>query len=116
MHVYRYIVFFFFFQAEDGIRDYKVTGVQTCALPVSRAEVIVERAPDVEPCGAVSRDAPGVTNRRGEPALDEAMDQHVIGRAVPRGHGVVQEREQRVAQLELYLVVQPPHHAEPHAL
>src|SRR5256885_9639648 len=29
--------FFFFFQAEDGIRDYKVTGVQTCALPISLA-------------------------------------------------------------------------------
>src|SRR5256885_3031123 len=28
----RYVPFFFF-QAEDGIRDYKVTGVQTCALP-----------------------------------------------------------------------------------
>src|SRR5256885_2461055 len=27
-------VLFFFFQAEDGIRDYKVTGVQTCALPI----------------------------------------------------------------------------------
>src|SRR5688500_20231162 len=27
----------FFFQAEDGIRDYKVTGVQTCALPISPA-------------------------------------------------------------------------------
>ena len=26
---------FFFFQAEDGIRDYDVTGVQTCALPIS---------------------------------------------------------------------------------
>src|SRR5256885_11123498 len=26
----------FFFQAEDGIRDYKVTGVQTCALPIFR--------------------------------------------------------------------------------
>src|SRR5256885_11534252 len=26
--------FVFFFQAEDGIRDYKVTGVQTCALPI----------------------------------------------------------------------------------
>src|SRR5688500_7689754 len=26
----------FFFQAEDGIRDYKVTGVQTCALPICR--------------------------------------------------------------------------------
>src|SRR5205807_6612444 len=27
----------FFFQAEDGIRGYKVTGVQTCALPISTA-------------------------------------------------------------------------------
>src|SRR5690606_40767914 len=27
-------VFFFFFQAEDGIRDFHVTGVQTCALPI----------------------------------------------------------------------------------
>src|SRR5690606_40584000 len=26
--------FFFFFQAEDGIRDFHVTGVQTCALPI----------------------------------------------------------------------------------
>src|SRR6266850_2305575 len=41
--------FFFFFQAEDGIRDYKVTGVQTCALPIShlaeyREPANVERA------------------------------------------------------------------------
>src|SRR5215204_3090805 len=28
--------FFFFFQAEDGIRDHCVTGVQTCALPISK--------------------------------------------------------------------------------
>src|SRR5207248_8775636 len=28
------ISFFFFFQAEDGIRDRTVTGVQTCALPI----------------------------------------------------------------------------------
>ena len=28
-------VFCFFFQAEDGIRDVAVTGVQTCALPIS---------------------------------------------------------------------------------
>src|SRR2546426_6655798 len=34
--VKRTLVFFFFFQAEDGIRDYKVTGVQTCALPIYR--------------------------------------------------------------------------------
>src|SRR5215204_3409094 len=31
------IFFFFFFQAEDGIRDHCVTGVQTCALPISGA-------------------------------------------------------------------------------
>src|SRR5205807_6006177 len=40
----------FFLQAEDGIRDYKVTGVQTCALPIlftTRSKRI--RAGDVEP-------------------------------------------------------------------
>src|SRR5437764_7680575 len=31
---------FFFFQAEDGIRDTSVTGVQTCALPISLVEKI----------------------------------------------------------------------------
>src|SRR5215213_11807209 len=32
------MVYFFFFQAEDGIRDWSVTGVQTCALPISNRE------------------------------------------------------------------------------
>src|SRR2546430_1422295 len=32
--------FFFFFQAEDGIRDLTVTGVQTCALPISGAKMV----------------------------------------------------------------------------
>src|SRR5215475_5513453 len=39
------IVFFFFFQAEDGIRDFHVTGVQTCALPI---DANVERLAEVE--------------------------------------------------------------------
>src|SRR5437763_15114283 len=34
MFLYYYVSFFFFFQAEDGIRDTSVTGVQTCALPI----------------------------------------------------------------------------------
>src|SRR5205807_4819961 len=34
---------YFFFQAEDGIRDYKVTGVQTCALPISFREDLYYR-------------------------------------------------------------------------
>src|SRR5690349_22618113 len=33
----RRILLFFFFQAEDGIRDLYVTGVQTCALPISHS-------------------------------------------------------------------------------
>src|SRR2546426_5150791 len=49
------MMFFFFFQAEDGIRDYKVTGVQTCALPILR-----DRDPAV--LGAV-----GVTEVDGTP-------------------------------------------------
>src|SRR5690554_7554784 len=32
---FHFFFFFFFFQAEDGIRDADVTGVQTCALPIS---------------------------------------------------------------------------------
>src|SRR4051794_41896326 len=34
-----YVCIFFFFQAEDGIRDGRVTGVQTCALPICRERI-----------------------------------------------------------------------------
>src|SRR3989454_12639501 len=55
-------IFFFFFQAEDGIRDYKVTGVQTCALPIwasSRARARARaspagRSPGARPDGGAS--------------------------------------------------------------
>src|SRR2546430_9121324 len=36
-----YMIFFFFFQAEDGIRDLTVTGVQTCALPIFKDRVAI---------------------------------------------------------------------------
>src|SRR5207245_4177909 len=48
-HFY-FMFFVFFFQAEDGIRDATVTGVQTCALPIFLAKVVVRarhRAPPV---------------------------------------------------------------------
>src|SRR3712207_9250137 len=38
---------FFFFQAEDGIRDIGVTGVQTCALPISTDRLGLQRLPRV---------------------------------------------------------------------
>src|SRR5437764_15210124 len=37
---------FFFFQAEDGIRDTSVTGVQTCALPISQLLLMKRRIDD----------------------------------------------------------------------
>src|SRR5207245_3528330 len=37
------LLFFFFFQAEDGIRDATVTGVQTCALPIYGSSTAVTR-------------------------------------------------------------------------
>src|SRR6266487_5488066 len=40
------LFFFFFFQAEDGIRDGRVTGVQTCALPISAKQWLVDRSDD----------------------------------------------------------------------
>src|SRR2546422_6904873 len=36
------LCFFFFFQAEDGIRDVAVTGVQTCALPIYRRTLLFD--------------------------------------------------------------------------
>src|SRR3712207_8382506 len=39
------IFLYCFFQAEDGIRDIGVTGVQTCALPISSPGAVSERGP-----------------------------------------------------------------------
>src|SRR5207249_5814925 len=47
--------FFFFFQAEDGIRDRNVTGVQTCALPILGASVVHE---EYEPANATDFTVP----------------------------------------------------------
>src|SRR5206468_5931681 len=52
-------VFLFFFQAEDGIRDLIVTGVQTCALPISATAGVHAEHPS-EP-----RPAPSVPRREG---------------------------------------------------
>src|SRR3989454_5251882 len=49
----------FFFQAEDGIRDYKVTGVQTCALPIStRRDDMLGAAADAAQGTLVAADLP----------------------------------------------------------
>src|SRR5215471_20037191 len=48
---------FFFFQAEDGIRDLYVTGVQTCALPISLAQAFTVIRFDRPGCGLSDRAA-----------------------------------------------------------
>src|SRR5712672_4074408 len=68
-----YCFFFFFFQAEDGIRDKLVTGVQTCALPISRvaagtAAQLIPGARRAGRAGLRARDSghlPGRTRRAG---------------------------------------------------
>src|SRR2546422_1848514 len=51
--------FFFFFQAEDGIRDVAVTGVQTCALPILFWDVQDTMIEDIERIEVIS--GPGGT-------------------------------------------------------
>src|SRR5256885_8265963 len=79
----------FFFQAEDGIRDYKVTGVQTCALPICRGvQGLREAGPrqgrlDVHGGGGgPGHDAPGdgdarAVPRRGEPPALRSEERRV---------------------------------------
>src|SRR5260370_1662371 len=42
------LVVFFFFQAEDGIRDSSVTGVQTCALPICRLQTKLQNVQGIQ--------------------------------------------------------------------
>src|SRR5699024_11702982 len=55
----------FFFQAEDGIRDRNVTGVQTCALPISPTaegqEQLLEEEPELETWVSAVQSAKGRT-------------------------------------------------------
>src|SRR5437016_10865174 len=80
-----FVFFFFFFQAEDGIRDWSVTGVQTCALPISDDiyslgasvyELLTSKPPfysgniDRQICERV---APSMTQRRKELDIEPAF-------------------------------------------
>src|SRR2546422_3673975 len=60
---------YFFFQAEDGIRDVAVTGVQTCALPISSGREVGQEG-SIEAFGRANDDCEGAVRRneqRGAP-------------------------------------------------
>src|SRR2546429_6977321 len=73
---------FFFFQAEDGIRDVAVTGVQTCALPIYPGEELVELVADHPGAEADEGDQndgddePGTGHGQPEPFVDRLEDRH----------------------------------------
>src|SRR5256885_2694105 len=66
---------FFFFQAEDGIRDYKVTGVQTCALPICPHPV------DGRPGATRLVHFGGVHQRQGEISRDQELREEAVAAA-----------------------------------
>src|SRR6266487_5830307 len=81
-------VVFFFFQAEDGIRDGRVTGVQTCALPISGA-----REPDSQYRQMLERivaSGAAVPTRQGPAAL--TLMQQTMRFDLPNGFPVITER------------------------
>src|SRR5712691_6243912 len=61
---------FFFFQAEDGIRDLTVTGVQTCALPILRPEPQYVPGPWPSRAAQMVNDLEGPIARR-HPEIDQ---------------------------------------------
>src|SRR2546427_6627886 len=61
-------MFFFFFQAEDGIRDLTVTGVQTCALPIFHKKYSLCR------CSFLVRKFPGFWSRSGKASQRGSAD------------------------------------------
>src|SRR5215208_7944261 len=64
---------FFFFQAEDGIRDGHVTGVQTCALPICRRHRPPARAREARDRPLLLREPDPARDRRG-PRRDRVAD------------------------------------------
>src|SRR5690606_40244920 len=91
---------FFFFQAEDGIRAFHVTGVQTCALPIFAAWNIVPRLIEqaqhpVRAMGETAELASGATLRVSDPDVREVSD----GRSEERRVG--KERSLSGSQVDL---------------
>src|SRR5690606_40115725 len=68
----------FFFQAEDGIRDFHVTGVQTCALPICQTEQVEQLAAVSEELAASIGEVSSRVDQVSE-AAREAMEQVRFG-------------------------------------
>src|SRR5438046_4976483 len=106
---------FFFFQAEDGIRDWSVTGVQTCALPIwsrsrrpatarSRRPAIRRSSPSQPDRDRQVADLPeDLRARRAAPAMEQEVDRGIADAEVRQGDLAEPVGQVRVTQLELLL-------------
>src|SRR6266700_7366247 len=81
--------FFFFFQAEDGIRDFHVTGVQTCALPISGGRLVI-----VDSQADAASQLPATENARA------SQEYAAVGDQLPLLNG--RSREQIVTMVEAH--------------
>src|SRR2546430_6361510 len=89
--------FFFFFQAEDGIRDLTVTGVQTCALPISCNDSAPAGSERCEPSRGERRSMPlgmclsqkDIGSPKTRTSSPSAAFKCEIGRAACRGRGEI---------------------------
>src|SRR5260221_10981291 len=84
-----WLFFFFFFQAEDGIRDHCVTGVQTCALPIFTDRFQYER----DASGAASLQSLSVRVLEGCSAGSIALILKSIGDAIDIGAPLYKDRK-----------------------
>src|SRR2546427_11231984 len=91
------LILFFFFQAEDGIRDLTVTGVQTCALPISH---VVELESVLELDDEAARLAAGI----GRALLRDGIDDGDL-RRVLRTH--LGDRDLRPRRLDTASLAEP---------
>src|SRR5438874_10160732 len=83
----------FFFQAEDGIRDLYVTGVQTCALPISLDQIVDQLVPRQLLVGGVGEAAPfGPIADRFQVDVDQDGDKVVLVTERHRFHDRSEER------------------------
>src|SRR6266566_6308854 len=83
----------FFFQAEDGIRDYKVNGVQTCALPISPISRVGEGVVELNAAGRIGVERRREVEARRRRVVDgRVLDPAVGDPDVAARPGVVRER------------------------
>src|SRR5258708_36033204 len=97
------IILFFFFQAEDGIRDDLVTGVQTCALPIFNGAIDMAeedrgnlRCFEAMGCGALM-----ISDRGRYPkGMEEDRKSVVSGKSVDLGGRRIIKKKKKIKRLE----------------